>query len=50
MDEITTTAAGIGFLRTPEERFDVVVGFDYEPKYLDIEGLRMAYILSLIHI
>jgi haloalkane dehalogenase len=39
-----TTAQGIEFLRTPEERFDVVEGFDYPPRYAEIEGLRMAYL------
>lgn len=38
------TAQGVEFLRTPEERFDVVEGFDYEPRYADVEGLRMAYL------
>jgi haloalkane dehalogenase len=39
-----TTAQGIEFLRTPEERFDAVEGFDYAPQYAEIEGLRMAYL------
>jgi haloalkane dehalogenase len=30
-------------LRTPEERFANVPGFDYKPNYVEIEGLRMAY-------
>ena len=38
------TPSGVEFLRTPPERFDVVEGFDYEPQYADIDGLRMAYI------
>ncbi|KNC86369.1 hypothetical protein SARC_01466 [Sphaeroforma arctica JP610] len=38
-----TTASGITFKRTPDASFDVVKGFDYEPKYVDIDGLRMAY-------
>lgn len=42
--ETQTTAAGIEFIRTPEERFDVVEDFDYEPNYLEVEGLRMAYL------
>ena len=44
MNETATTTDGIEFLRTPDERFDIVDGFSYEPKYLDIEGLRMAYL------
>ncbi|MBI4763145.1 MAG: alpha/beta fold hydrolase [Deltaproteobacteria bacterium] len=31
-------------LRTPEERFANLPDFPYEPKYLEIEGLRMAYV------
>lgn len=31
-------------LRTPEERFRDLPGFPYEPKYVEIEGLRMAYV------
>lgn len=38
------TANGISFLRTPEERFANLVDFPYEPNYLEIAGLRMAYI------
>lgn len=31
-------------LRTPESRFDGLPGFGYEPRYLDVGGLRMAYV------
>ena len=31
-------------LRTPEERFANLPGFPYEPKYVHVEGLRMAYV------
>ena len=31
-------------LRTPDERFANLPGFPYVPKYVEIEGLRMAYI------
>jgi haloalkane dehalogenase len=31
-------------LRTPEERFANLPDFPYEPKYVEIEGLRMAYV------
>jgi haloalkane dehalogenase len=31
-------------LRTPEERFANLPGFAYEPKYVEVEGLRMAYV------
>ena len=33
-------------LRTPEDRFRVLPGFPYDPKYVDVEGLRMAYVES----
>jgi haloalkane dehalogenase len=31
-------------LRTPEERFGGLAGFDYQPQYVEVEGLRMAYV------
>ncbi len=31
-------------LRTPDERFANLPGFDYEPKYVEIEGQRVAYV------
>jgi haloalkane dehalogenase len=31
-------------LRTPDERFRDLPGFPYEPKYVEVEGLRMAYV------
>ena len=31
-------------LRTPDSRFTSLPGFPYEPKYVEIEGLRMAYV------
>lgn len=39
----TAWQEGVDFLRTPEERFAGIPGFDYEPRYVDIEGLRIAY-------
>jgi haloalkane dehalogenase len=39
-----TTSTGVSFLRTPEERFANLPDFLYEPNYLDVAGLRMAYI------
>lgn len=39
----TTWPAG-AVLRTPAERFDAVPDFPYTPRYIDIEGLRMAYV------
>lgn len=32
------------FLRTPDENFIDLAGFNYEPHYVDINGLRMHYI------
>ncbi len=31
-------------LRTPDERFANLLGFDYEPQYAVVENLRMAYV------
>jgi haloalkane dehalogenase len=31
-------------LRTPDEHFANLPGFPYEPKYVEVEGLRMAYV------
>jgi haloalkane dehalogenase len=31
-------------LRTPDERFENIVDFPYEPSYADVLGLRMSYI------
>ena len=38
------TPTGTEFLRTPDERFEQLPDFPYEPKYVNIGGLRMAYI------
>jgi haloalkane dehalogenase len=39
-----TTSTGVSFLRTPNERFANLPDFPYEPNYVDVSGLRMAYI------
>jgi len=31
-------------LRTPDDRFANLPGFPYEPRYTEVEGLRMAYV------
>jgi len=31
-------------LRTPEDRFANLPGFPYEPRYVEVEGLRMAFV------
>lgn len=33
-------------LRTPDDRFRDLPDFDYQPRYVDVEGLRMAYVES----
>ena len=30
--------------RTPDERFDDVPGYDFAPRYLEQDGLRMHYL------
>lgn len=32
------------FVRTPEYRFEDLADFPYEPRYVDIDGLRMAFV------
>ncbi len=39
-----TSSTGTTFLRTPDERFAGITDFPYEPHYVDIDGLRMAFI------
>lgn len=41
---VQTTGTGIEFVRTPEERFANLADFPYTPKYVEIDGLRMAYL------
>ena len=31
-------------LRTPDERFESLPGFDFEPHYVEINGLRVHYL------
>ena len=40
---VMTTSAGVDFVRTPQSCFADVDDFPYEPKYVEIEGLRQAY-------
>ena len=37
-------AALIDFVRTPETRFDGIPDYPFEPKYFEVDGLRMHYI------
>ncbi len=34
----------IDALRTPDDRFVDLPDFPYEPKYAEVDGLRMAYV------
>lgn len=43
-DVRSTTPGGIEFVRTPEDRFQGIDDFPYEPQYVDVDGLRMAYV------
>ena len=38
------TASGIGYIRTPDERFVDLPDWPYVAKYVDVDGLRMAYV------
>jgi haloalkane dehalogenase len=42
------TACGSGepgeIIRTPDERFEHLPGFDFEPRYMEIAGLRIHYV------
>ncbi|MEM9954553.1 MAG: haloalkane dehalogenase [Chloroflexota bacterium] len=42
--DILTTSDGIEYVRTPDACFENLVDWDYEPKYLEIDGLRQAYV------
>jgi haloalkane dehalogenase len=44
MAETMTTPSGIEFVRTPEERFAELPDYGYEPRYVEVDGLRMAYV------
>jgi haloalkane dehalogenase len=44
MTAIETTAGGLAFVRTPDARFDGLDDFPYDPRYVDVDGLRMAYV------
>ena len=39
-----TTAQGVPFIRTPDEHFSDLPGYDFAPNYLTFEGLRLHYI------
>ena len=41
---ILTTDDGVEFVRTPDSCFDDLPDFPYEPQYVEIDGLRQAYV------
>ncbi len=42
--EVMTTEAGIEFARTPDACFENLPDWPYEPQYVEIDGLRQAYV------
>ena len=38
------TEQGIQFVRTPEDQFDNLPGYDFEANYVEVDGLRMHYL------
>lgn len=42
--DVVDTPPGPEYLRTPDARFANLADFPYEPKYADVDGLRMGYI------
>ncbi len=43
-DQVYVTVDGVEFVRTPDEQFENLPDWPYEPKYVEIDGLRQAYI------
>jgi haloalkane dehalogenase len=37
-------SAAVDVFRTPDERFDGLPGFDFEPHYTEVDGLRLHYV------
>lgn len=42
--EIMTTADGVEFVRTPDACFENLPDWNYKPQYVEIDGLRQAYV------
>ena len=42
--QVLTTAAGVKFVRTPDSFFEDLPDWPYEAKYVEIDGLRQAYV------
>lgn len=41
---IHTTQDGVDYVRTPEERFENLAGYNFDANYVEINGLRMHYL------
>ena len=41
---VLTTEDGIEFVRTPDERFEDLPGYPFEPNYVTLNGLRLHYV------
>ncbi len=41
---LVSVAGMIEFVRTPESRFDGIPDYPFEPKYFEVDGLRMHYV------
>ena len=41
---IHTTQDGIDYVRTPEERFENLPGYNFDANYVEVDGLRMHYL------
>ncbi|MEM6956408.1 MAG: alpha/beta fold hydrolase, partial [Myxococcota bacterium] len=41
---LQTAAGGIEFVRTPDECFEGLPDWPYEPEYVELDGLRQAYV------
>jgi haloalkane dehalogenase len=42
--ERLTTDSAVAFVRTPDSRFEGLPAWPYQPRYLEIDGLRQAYV------
>src|ERR671910_2423273 len=40
----TYAAPAVDVFRTPDERFEGLPGYDFEPHYADLDGLRLQYV------
>jgi haloalkane dehalogenase len=44
MSATVCQAPAVGVFRTPEERFEGLPGYEFEPHYADLDGLRLHYL------